>query len=497
MATRKRSVVWSFFEDDLSSKRAICLICAENILHCGNTTNMLKHLRSKHQDELSDAAKRKRTDNMSRAKARHPTTEQAQDDGIENDAEMDVFETEDQPTEQERLMGHEETGRPISDDNDGSYILTVKKNKKRSAVWRYYQDGLDPHKVLCLVCSENINYPQNTSNLLRHLRKKHPGEYADIEGKVKERSGEGTRAMVSRSLAEQTPHNGVAESNPVIQVCITGESEEQEHNEDTGMAIADIADEAYALSVIPNKRRSAVWSYYQRGEDSNRVLCLLCSENIQYRQNTSNLLRHLRKRHPDKYTDGESKAKKVGSEDAMGAVVYHNFNRPTLINKSGSTNARMHPDMLEVFTVEQAGQMRRTLEQETRALERERELTEQLRRAQQQEARALEQQRELTEQLRRAQEEEMRRVRQLETRALEQERQAVEQLRKAQEQESRAIEREREVLEQLRRELEEDRKAVQRQWDAIGRSRAKMVEQEAKALEIATVSGVCDPRMSI
>uniref|UniRef100_A0A8C9RRL1 BED-type domain-containing protein n=1 Tax=Scleropages formosus TaxID=113540 RepID=A0A8C9RRL1_SCLFO len=177
--------------------------------------------------------------------------------------------------------------------------------------------------------------------------------------------------------------------------------------------------EACYLSAIMSKKRSAVWTYYQDDEDGNKALCLICLENIQHRRNTSNLLKHLRKRHP-------ADAKRERSPCRTAHI-------------------------LEVGQSEQE-QMRRALEQEIRVLERERELTEQLRRAQEQEARALEQQRALTEQLRRAQEEEMRRARELEARVLQHERQAIEQLRRAQEQESRALDREREALEQLRRE---------------------------------------------
>ncbi|XP_036399903.1 zinc finger BED domain-containing protein isoform X2 [Megalops cyprinoides] len=464
MASRKRSVVWSFFHDDLASKRAVCLVCSENILHCGNTTNMLKHLRSKHQEELADAVKSRRSGDGTRVAGRNHAI-----DISENAAEIQVSVTG-EPVEHEHLMA----GRAVSDIISEAYSFAVTKNKKRSAVWRYYQDGIDPNKVLCLVCSESINYPQNTSNLLRHLRKKHPSEYADIEDKVRERSDDGGRRHCA---AEPGLRNGVAKNNPEA----GGEPSEQERlvrKEDTGAVVCDVTEEANSLSATPIKKRSPVWQYYQDGTDASRALCLVCSENIHYRQNTSNLLRHLRKKHPSEYADIEGRTQRGGVEDA-GADRPPTFKRPVPPSACRSSD-RCSTDALEV-AAEQSQQMRRTLEQETRALERERELTEQLRRAQQQEARALEQQRELTEQLRRAQEEEMRRVRELETRALQQERQAVEQLRKAQEQESRAIEREREALEQLRRELEEDRKALQRHWDLLAQNRvASIGEAEVK-----------------
>ncbi|KAG7468642.1 hypothetical protein MATL_G00145340 [Megalops atlanticus] len=454
MASRKRSVVWSFFHDDLASKRAICLICSENILHCGNTTNMLKHLRSKHQEELSDAVKNRRSGDGTRLAGRNHAI-----DISENAAEIQVSVTG-EPDEHDHLK----TSRAVNDIISEAYSFTVTRNKKRSAVWRYYQDGIDPNKVLCLVCSESINYPQNTSNLLRHLRKKHPGEYADIEDKVRERSEDGGRRHCRE---EPSLRNGVAKNSPAE---AGGEPSEQEHvvrREDTGAVISDVIEETNSLSVTPTKKRSPVWRYYQDGVDASRALCLVCSENIHYRQNTSNLLRHLRKKHPGEYADIEGRTQRGGMEE-MGADRPPSFKRPAPPSARRSSE-RCSTGVLDA-AAEQSQQMRRTLEQETRALERERELTEQLRRAQQQEARALEQQRELTEQLRRAQEEEMRRVRELETRALQQERQAVEQLRKAQEQESRAIEREREALEQLRRELEEDRRALQRHWDVLAQN---------------------------
>ncbi|KAJ8335619.1 hypothetical protein SKAU_G00389610 [Synaphobranchus kaupii] len=485
MAAKKRSVAWSFFQEHLSTKRVVCLLCAENIQHCGNTTNMLKHLRSKHQEELTNAAKRRRLtvdDDSAMVRQLRPEEPLRDVDGIsENDAEIHMPEMAEQPTEQEPLEEIEETGRASV---NGSFTLSVTKTRKRSAVWSYYQDGLDPNKVLCLVCSENINYPQNTSNLLRHLRKKHPGEYGDIEGSLKERSGEKAGAVVTGSLAEQVRHNGITDNSQVIQ--ITGQSEGQEHisSEETCMAVADIVDEAYCSSLLPTKKRSAVWSYYERGEDATKVLCLLCSEHIHYRQNTSNLLRHLRKKHSDKYID---KKRKALPSEGLDVSMDHGFKQKTLPIDYRSTGAPA--GFVEALTVEHSEQMKKTMEQETRALERERELTEQLRRAQQQEARALEQQRELTEQLRRAQEQEMKRIRELETRALEQERKGVEQLRKEQEQEAKAIEREREALEQLKKELEEDRKALQRQWDALRQGRVTVVGEEIREQALSGLEG--------
>ncbi len=58
MAARKRSIVWSFFqaEDD---RRVLCLLCMKTVLYFGHTTNMLRHLRTKHPSDFSSLDKRK------------------------------------------------------------------------------------------------------------------------------------------------------------------------------------------------------------------------------------------------------------------------------------------------------------------------------------------------------------------------------------------------------------------------------------------------------
>uniref|UniRef100_A0A3P8Y3Y2 BED-type domain-containing protein n=1 Tax=Esox lucius TaxID=8010 RepID=A0A3P8Y3Y2_ESOLU len=56
MAPRKRSVVWSFFRA-VDEKKVTCLLCLETVLHCGHTTNMLRHLRTKHLNEYSSKQK--------------------------------------------------------------------------------------------------------------------------------------------------------------------------------------------------------------------------------------------------------------------------------------------------------------------------------------------------------------------------------------------------------------------------------------------------------
>lgn len=50
MSERKRSVIWGYFTP-VNTDEALCDVCKKKIRHCGNTTNLTKHLKAKHPTE--------------------------------------------------------------------------------------------------------------------------------------------------------------------------------------------------------------------------------------------------------------------------------------------------------------------------------------------------------------------------------------------------------------------------------------------------------------
>ncbi|XP_064083142.1 E3 SUMO-protein ligase ZBED1-like [Macrobrachium nipponense] len=61
MATRKRSEVWLYFEEhEYISAKVVCQICSDTVIHSGNTSNMLKHLKTKHESEYSELENKKK-----------------------------------------------------------------------------------------------------------------------------------------------------------------------------------------------------------------------------------------------------------------------------------------------------------------------------------------------------------------------------------------------------------------------------------------------------
>lgn len=68
MAERKRSHVWSYFSST-NSQDAVCDVCRKTIRSCGNTTNLVKHLRLNHTSEYEAYTTMRQTEEESSVSA--------------------------------------------------------------------------------------------------------------------------------------------------------------------------------------------------------------------------------------------------------------------------------------------------------------------------------------------------------------------------------------------------------------------------------------------
>ena len=59
---------------------------------------------------------------------------------------------------------------------------------------------------------------------------------------------------------------------------------------------------------------SSVWKYFKRTNDGKQVKCSLCSTELTYTGGTSNMLNHVRGRHP---TESTSSAPSVGHHQIL------------------------------------------------------------------------------------------------------------------------------------------------------------------------------------
>lgn len=80
--------------------------------------------------------------------------------------------------------------------------------RKRSAVWTYFDDcDGTSEKVLCQICGETIVRSGNTTNMIKHLRVRHPEENKCVEVNRK-KEAPGTSKTSQPSVLESFRQSG-------------------------------------------------------------------------------------------------------------------------------------------------------------------------------------------------------------------------------------------------------------------------------------------------
>ncbi|XP_056317473.1 zinc finger BED domain-containing protein isoform X2 [Danio aesculapii] len=216
-------------------------------------------------------------------------------------------------------------------------------------------------------------------------------------------------------------------------------------------------------SKMATRKRSIVWSFFQ-AEDDRRVLCLLCMKTVLYFGHTTNMLRHLRTKHP---SDFSSLDKRKPATDAVSKR-----------NDSGCVEVTvlMDEQQVEVESVGEDGEMDGAIKgilraaagegakwsEGVRILERERELTEALRRVQQEEGRSIQLQKELLQQFR----------------EMDAERRVLQNQKCEQEQEHARLRKEREDLQQEKSEVQREREEIQKEREEFQKEKEELEKQK-------------------
>ncbi|CAJ1049154.1 uncharacterized protein LOC117810753 isoform X2 [Xyrichtys novacula] len=179
--------------------------------------------------------------------------------------------------------------------------------RRRSIVWGYFST-VSSHSVQCLICSRFVpKHAQGTTTaLLRHLRVNHPTE---ANRPSRGRFSEGTSIHGSQDMetgGEQFCSVEVAiedgdsdyptmgnegEVNSAIGGILEAHQAEQTTNEE---AISD-----FIVDRKPRKR-SMIWKHFEILEGLSAAQCRICLKTLQCFEggSTSNLHRHMSKRHP-------------------------------------------------------------------------------------------------------------------------------------------------------------------------------------------------------
>ncbi|KAM9461001.1 uncharacterized protein Hap1MRO34_017360 isoform 1-T1 [Clarias gariepinus] len=341
--------------------------------------------------------------------------------------------------------------------------------RKRSIVWSFFQ-AEDEKRVLCLLCMKTVLYFGHTTNMLRHLRAKHPNDFSALD-KRKSTAGKTASAhnngcvevtvMMDEQQVEVPAEVGDAEMDGAIRgILCAAAGEAPTEGEASGCEGEGRGTQegSPAPTQTPTSRKwSAVWVHYRKVDQEKKALCLLCMEKIQHQSSTSNLIRHLQNKHPTEYAQLEEHSQKRPPKRKNEDPDYVPATSPKARNVPAS---RMVPSPLNSsLTVVDWSDGRRILE-------RERELTEALRRVQQEEGRSLQQQRDLMQQIR----------------ELDAERRALQNQKREQEDEHHRLKREREDLETIRMEIAKEKEELQKEKDELFKAKEEF-RKEREELE--------------
>uniref|UniRef100_A0A3B1IQ78 SIN3-HDAC complex associated factor, like n=2 Tax=Astyanax mexicanus TaxID=7994 RepID=A0A3B1IQ78_ASTMX len=341
--------------------------------------------------------------------------------------------------------------------------------RKRSIVWSFFQ-AEDEKRVLCLLCMKTVLYFGHTTNMLRHLRAKHPGDFSALDkrkasaGRAAPNNGcvEVTVMMDEQQVEVQNEVGEVEMDGAIRGILCAAAGEGTAEPEASGCeAESKVAAEGSPQPLTPNTRKwSAVWVHYRKVDQEKKALCLLCMEKIQHQSSTSNLIRHLQNKHPAEYAQLEEHPQKRPAKRKPDDPDYC----PPSPTKSRAVTPRTVQSPLNSSIAERYAGV--DWSDGRKILERERELTEALRRVQQEEGRSLQQQRELMQQIR----------------ELEAERRALQNQRREQEDEHHRLKREKEEVENSKLELQKEREEIQKEREELYKAKEEF-RHEKEELE--------------
>ncbi|XP_018606913.1 myosin-6 [Scleropages formosus] len=356
MASRKWSTVWLYYQRGEDANKVVCLICLEAIQHYGNTSNLLRHLRSKHRAEYADVEKKRQVDVAGGTGTPQHRAMKALAQGVNGGSQSEMLECTagGNGTEQVQLKREMDRSGTANGVHNGAPCSSLMKPRKQSTLWEFYQDGHDGSEALCLLCSDTVLYQHDTRHLLTHLQKRHPVEFSNLdnEAATEQSSGPMRHCSLKRPALQEEACGNPGRDPDILEVLMVGETE-QDHIRKA------LEQEARMLE----RERELTAQLRRAQEQEARAL-----------ERERELTEQLRKAR-----DQERKAAQEQEDRAL---------------------EREHK-LMEQLRREHEQEMRRVQELEARVLERERRAIEQLGMALEQEARAIQREREALEQLRR------------------------------------------------------------------------------------------------
>ncbi|XP_056640202.1 zinc finger protein 23-like [Diorhabda sublineata] len=298
--------LWDYFTKiSPSDCIASCIVCHEEFSYKTTTWNLKNHLDRNHPELQADVSveqdqvyqesneeldQNKNIDGNKEDKGQYQNqTEQVLLDetkvfqNIDNDAN-----DQNQQVDSNDDLHNDFWNLDQSDDDDPDFrpsptfdeeadVKNISSNKKRSQIWNVFTEKPNSDSVaICNVCNQEFCYRSTTNNLKKHFQRKHPNVTFDIKIEpVKEENN---------SSFDSTLRT------------VKSEGDEDDRDSSDGNT---------------KRKRSQIWKYFTRKKPGEYIAtCNICKKELGFRSTTSNLKKHLDRKHPNvkmKNEDDEEK----------------------------------------------------------------------------------------------------------------------------------------------------------------------------------------------
>uniref|UniRef100_A0A8D9EFA7 Zinc finger BED domain-containing protein 1 n=1 Tax=Cacopsylla melanoneura TaxID=428564 RepID=A0A8D9EFA7_9HEMI len=229
MSRRNKSIVWDYFSKD-NDGTVQCTICNAIYKNCGNTSNLRSHLLQKHPTDVPDHY----AGTSKRSKKKKFKTE-VEDPSYDNHNVLSEILNEDYHYGTTPGIATQHKSKKWEEPNTDRIVfekVSIPTGMK-SIYWKHFgfpADGngeiLSKQKVICCLCSTQFSYAQNTTNIKKHLERKHPIQYKELHDRV--------GLPVDEPLVKRKKNKDeyqVVNVKPVIQehysICVQGDQGEQ------------------------------------------------------------------------------------------------------------------------------------------------------------------------------------------------------------------------------------------------------------------------------
>ena len=283
---KRTSVLWQYFTTK-DNNTVMCNTCLAEIrtpVKHGSTSNLIRHLKNRHREMYDEFRNFK---GIARLEPDLEAVANQRGDGSFTFGEGGERKGEVDPDYAEGTSSPQNSKSPKG----------MVKHRKTSVLWNYFSEK-DGSTVICNTCNLEIRTARNhgsTSNLIRHLKKRHKEVYEDF------RAGKEITKLEPDLDPESPPRNDVSIS-------------QEEGGEGRDEADPDFAPGNGSLNhsknptPFPKKKVSALWKYFTR-RDAGTVVCNECKAEIKMPQShgtTSNPIRHLKGKHMEMYQEFKS-----------------------------------------------------------------------------------------------------------------------------------------------------------------------------------------------